>query len=201
MGYSPFHLELDLKTKILRKLGLKWTFAPSKKTHLEDTSEKKPAQLTPSSFIKQLPTKARNKLLQQRRPSYSLWLYKEYFLDLVDKGKKERKELILKIIKHLKWPTATIAFWPLFWLLQEEFVCHFDFFEYGFNKIKPTYIFCFGEECFKKLFPQESFVYEKSIEYKDSLLITLPDFKELFPDNRALKKVVWKTLNRYAPQT
>lgn len=199
MGYSPFHLELDLKTKILRKLGLKWTFAPSKKKQSPTISKDKSTQLTPSSFIKQLPATARNKLLRQRKPSYSLWLYKEYFLDLVDKGDQSRKELILKIMNHLKWPKGTIAFWPLFWLLQEEFLCHFDFFEYGFNKIKPTYIFCFGEECFKKLFPQESFAHNQAMEYKGSLVIALPDFKELLPDNRELKKLVWNTLKTYAP--
>ncbi|MDK2922479.1 MAG: hypothetical protein PWR24_2036 [Desulfonauticus sp.] len=201
MGYSPFHLEDSLKTRILNRLGLKWFLKPKTTNSL---AVKKNTALTPLQILSSFPPELKQKLLAKRYLSYSLWIYKDYLLDLQTKTNNPRKILVKKIFNaahdQLNWPSKQITFWPLFYPLQGKYVCNLELFEFGLKKIQPTYIFCFGQECFKCLLPQEDFAYNQIFEYKKSLLIALPDFNDLLPDNRELKKIVWEALKRYVPR-
>ncbi|MDQ7031932.1 MAG: hypothetical protein Q9M37_04345 [Desulfonauticus sp.] len=199
MGYSPFLVDKSLQTKIYKQLGLNFVFKKFASPQSVPKSQVSPTLVKPVGSIEweNIPVPIRQKLLQQYRPAYSLWLYYDYYNDLEDPELNPRKKLILKILKALNWGKK-ISFWPLFRAKGSDYLPDMKFFYHALQEIRPVYIFCFGARCFKILLPDETFSYQH-YNYKDRMLVALPDFNELLPDNRELKKVVWQILQKYAP--
>ncbi|SDN86050.1 hypothetical protein SAMN04488516_10953 [Desulfonauticus submarinus] len=197
MGYSPFSVNNSLEVNLYKQLGINFIFADPKIKKTDSKVIKQPPNSTPLFF--KLPSSVRTKLVQQYRPAYSLWIYFEYYQDLLDTRVNPRKELILKILKALSWGKQRISFWPLFRFKGREYIKDEALFNEGLKEIQPVYIFCFGQKCFNELLPEKKFSYT-SFQYQDKMLITLPDFNDLLPDNKKLKNLVWNTLLRFSPK-
>jgi len=195
MGHSPFFITHNIIGKVWKQLGLNYILcdppAPAKS---------RPAIAKPINLWEQVPPKVRLKLQQQYKPAYSLWVYPEYYLDILDPNPSDRKNLILKILKALKWSQSEYSFWPLFILKEQKLVPDLEFFLFGLREIQPIYIFCFGPRCFNCLLPESSFEYG-CFSYQQTKLLALPDFDQLLrPENQKLKDLVWKTLLEYSPR-
>ncbi len=150
-----------------------------------------------------LPENIKLKLTKFLRPAYTLWTYAGFANDLLLDDLTQRKQLIRNIVrqahKQLNWPQGSITFWPLFNYNDGVLAPDINLFHFGLELIKPVFIFCFGYDPFKILFPGKVFDYSK-FYYGSYLVQVFPDFDQLLPDNRELKKMTWHLLNKYNPR-
>lgn len=135
-------------------------------------------------------------------PSFTLWTYWEFGQDLLGPPNPDRQTLWRGMLKalhdRLGWPRGSIAFWPLSTIRDATLVPDMDLFLYGVKRIKPVYVFCFGRQAFKVLFPNREYAPGRYTRQQLSIQV-LPGPEEMLPDNKAAKAAAWKTFQRYTP--
>jgi hypothetical protein len=194
-------LDISENSRVLTQLGLKYFLADPEPPKPKKTSSPSTPNDQNASFI--LPKNIKLKLSKLLRPAYTLWIYAGFTYDLSIEEVTDRKQLIRSIVHQvhdkLNWPQGSITFWPVFNFKNDNLAPDIQLFQYGLEQIKPIYIFCFGKDAFKTLFPDQDFEIKK-FYYGSYLVQALPDFDQLLPDNRELKNLVWQTLKKYTPQ-
>ena len=92
------------------------------------------------------------------RPSHSIWTYLTLGADMGGNPDPERRRVLKQIIPALAWPEGSIAFWPLA-VLEEGYLCeNTALFRQGTEYAHASHVVCFGEEAFRLLCPDRTFV-------------------------------------------
>jgi len=127
-----------------------------------------------------------------------VWTYARLADDLTTATcSQQRRQLFKKILQALNWPRGSVFFWPFGIYAGTTFVPRPDVFWPGVSGLAPKYLLCFGQQAVDALCPQRPV--NASAFTQDTLQVfVLPDPDQMLPDNRELKRSVWRTLTSIA---
>ena len=126
-------------------------------------------------------------------PSRTVWTYWELGQDFGSNPDDERRELFKAIIKNLKWPAKSVAFWPLSFPNQGALIGNKGSFLRGVRETGASTVVCFGEKAFKTLFPRERFVHGRH-GLPGLTVLALPGPGAMLSGDGSAKRIVWDTL-------
>lgn len=128
-----------------------------------------------------------------RVPSRSVWTYWDLGTDFGASPDAARRELFATILKHLRWPSGSVTFWPLNFELEGGLRAQPGQFWRGVREARAETVVCFGERAFSALFPRETF---SPTPFRRGALtvIPLPGPTAMLGGDAEAKRTVWNTL-------
>ena len=198
MGLDLAALDLSPQQRLWHQAGLRYIL-PDHTAHSRNTTSsilpetraaKGPAEGLPEPW-KTLWTKAHS-------PCPTVWTYARLADDLTTATcSQQRRQLFKKILQALNWPKGSVFFWPFGTHAGTSLQPRPDIFWPGVAELAPKYLFCFGQQAVDVLCPQRP-VNATAFTQGSIQVIVLPDPDQMLPDNRELKRSVWRTLTSVA---
>jgi len=126
-------------------------------------------------------------------PSRTVWTYWELGIDFGPQPAPKRRELFRNIIKALRWPPNTVAFWPLSFEHQGRLLANKGSFLRGVGEAGAGTIICFGQQAFDVLFPRQPYGLGRH-RLEARTVIALPGPEEMLGGDGQAKRLTWDTL-------
>ena len=118
-------------------------------------------------------------------------------LQLSNQADQNRIQLFRNIMDALNLPSEQRVFWPINRIKKSQWEEQTEIFWNGIEGMNPNYIICFGENVFKRLFPDRHLNYGQFTTETNLQVLFLPGPERMLPDNREVKKQVWNFLKQF----
>lgn len=122
-----------------------------------------------------------------------IFTYWELHEDLASSPSAARRAIWARLLKHLAWPSGTVAFWPVCESVQGAVRARRDLFWRGVSEFAADTVVVFGRKAFMALFPDRQFTC-RGFTVGSLRVISLPDPDLLVAEDRQAMGLVVRSL-------
>lgn len=122
-----------------------------------------------------------------------VFTYWELHEDLGNSPSAARRAIWTRLLKHLAWPSGTVAFWPVCESVQDAVRARRDLFWRGVSEFAADTVVVFGRKAFMALFPDRPFTF-RAFTVGGLRVIALPDPDLLVAEDRQAMGLVVRSL-------